>query len=292
MRQLIRKIVKFLNGLWRSDMETDAPTTEEPIDEDAAFEKDQQDQMGQMEESIDDDALTHEEEPKTEAPATEEPVDEDEPKTDPPATEEPIDELADIKAEMAALKEEMEKAKEPKTEPPTTIEPIEEESFLSEDDDIVDIVNDPEKFNKLLNKVYLKGIETGTSRAKPDQSVVDSIPRIINENILEVASLEKVSRKFYEDNEDLLEHMKDVSEVFKELATKNPETDFVTILKDVEPEVRKRLNLTKPVKEIKDKETPPRLPGKKSQQRSSPKPKTESSSMLAELDEMDKSLGL
>lgn len=300
MRQKIKKIVKFLINLWRLTMKTDAPTTEEPVDEDQLFTEEQMSQMDEMEESITDDALTHEEEPKTDAPTTKEPVEKDEhktdaPKTEPPATEEPVDELADIKAEMAELKKEIAEGKEHKTEAPTTDEPIEEEDFLGEDVDMDELTRDPAAFNKLLNKVYSKGVETGVGRTKLDQSVVDSIPRIINENILEVASLEKVSRKFYEDNEDLIEHAKDVSEIFKELASKNPKADFVSVLKDVEPEIRKRLDIKKPlkvVKDVKDDDPPPRLPRKKSQPRQSPKPKTESDSMLTEMDEMDKSLGL
>ena len=278
-------------------MKTDAPTTEEPVDEDQLFAEEQISQMNEMEETIAEDAMTHEEEPKTDAPTTKEPIEDehktDAPKTEPPATEEPVDELADIKAEMAELKKEIAEGKDTETEAPTTDEPIEEESFLGEDDDLDEITRDPEKFNKLLNKVYSKGVETGLVRTKPDQAVVDSIPRIINENVLEIASYERVSRKFYEDNEDLMDHAKDVAEVFKEISSKNPEADFVSVLKDVEPEVRKRLDLKKPVKVVKDDDDPPpRLPRKKSQPRQSPKPKTESASMLDEMDEMDKSLGL
>jgi hypothetical protein len=272
------------------------------------FEKEQMNQMSQMDEGIIMDADTLDKEEEVESPTTEQPeetseeekVEEEveEPEEEPeesPTTEEPeVDELADIKQEMAELKAELaRKAEEEaaKTEPPSTEEPIEEVDFFK-DLDFDESTTDKESFNKLLNSVLLRGVEIGHKRAKKiDEEITKSIPNLINENLLSVASLEKASERFYDDNKDLVEHANTVSEVYKELAAGRPDVEYLNILNETGTEVRKRLGLKKPVQNDEEPK-PPRLPKKKSQHRQSTQPKPKSNSVLDEIDEMDKALGL
>lgn len=272
------------------------------------FEEGQLSQMAEMEQSFEGEFDTSQEDNdnKTDPPSTDPPMDqgtsppatdppeeEDETKTEPPATEEPEeDELADIKAEMAALREELKQAREgsPKTEPPPTEAPIEEEDFLG-DSDPDDVTSDPKEFNKLLNKVYMKGVQTGQERVKTLGTITDeSVSTLIRSNVTEIAAIQKASEDFYTDNKDLIPHRAKVSEVYKDLASANPDKDHIELLELTGPAVRKKYDI-KPTKSDDKDDPPPRLPSKKRQQRQSQKQK-QSDPVLNELDEMDKALEL
>lgn len=212
-------------------------------------------------------------------------------KTDAPTTKEPEeDDIAGLRSELASLREELARSKEtPKTDAPTTEEPISEEDFLG-DTEMDSIITDKNEFNKLLNKVYLKGVATGTDRQKKITTVTDeSVGKTIRSSVMEIAALQRASENFYAANKDLANHRDKVSEVYKDLAAQNPDKDHLQILELTGPEVRKRHSI-KPVKQDDD-ETPPRLRKKGTQQRQ-PTQQKQSNPMLDELDAMDKALDL
>ena len=273
--------------------------------EEKEFQEEQIRQMSDMEESIESemdtlsddeddgdltDAPTTKEPPSTDPPKVEDGAQTDPPKTEPPATE-PPDEIASLKDDIAELKRMLAEKDAPKTEAPTTEEPIEEEDFLG-DMDVVDVTGDRAELNKLLNKVYMKGVQTGQERSKKLVNVTDeSISASIRGNIMDVAAITKASEEFYDENEDLLPHKAKVQSVYEDLASANPDKDHLEILELTGPEVRKRYDI-KPVKKdtLVDDDPPPKLPGKKSQRRATSKDKDKSNPMLDEMDEMEKAL--
>ncbi len=167
-----------------------------------------------------------------------------------------------------------------------------EESFLTDEDDIEDIIRDPEKFNSILNKVLSKGIEIGKQQIK---TLNESMPNAIEENVNQINKLHKMTEEFYSTNNDLKPFKKAVSAIFETEVAKDPSKNYKDILKAVADETRKSLNLPAPSdknpEDNKDKERgTPKLPKKGSQQRASAKSKP--SPLISELDEMDKSLDL
>ena len=179
--------------------------------------------------------------------------------------------IADLQSRLAA--------KEAKKEEPK----IEDQDFLGEVD-LDELTRDPKEFNKVLNKIYQKAVMDTRS------SVVETLPEIVKTNIAIMNELKSTSDRFYEDNKDLQPFRKVVSVVFDELASASPTKNYSDLIKEVAPEVRKRLNITKKVevKEVK-KSDPPKLPQKGSKSgKSQDSPNIEP--LQAELEEMTKTL--
>lgn len=223
--------------------------------------------------------------PGTESPSTKVPST-DAPATKAPTTEAPAEDPRDV--EMRKLREEIDelkKAKEPEpTKAPSTEAPIPEEDFLG-DVNLEDL--DKEKFNKVLNAVYMKVIEFGkTLNKNTADNLIKSIPTITQNNQELVTKLKEINEKFYKDNKDLVPWKKTVAAVFGELAAEDPEASYEKILPKVADEVRERIGLQKPTPGNDDPPPPPkRGPGGKRQTT-----KGEPSAFDKEIDEMEKAL--
>ena len=208
-----------------------------------------------------------------------------------------LDESANLRAELEVLKAENLKLKEVKPveikeEKPTEVklaEEISEQDFIG-DKDIDDLIRDPKEFNKVLNAVLMKGIEIGKDHnRRTAEGVIKSIPEITKKNVEIVINLKKLSDQFYEDNKDLAPFKKVVSLIFEEKIASNPDKTYEEVLKDVAPEVRKRLELhQKTINNQKPNDQKPTLPRVKGQQRITNQPKT--NAIESELSEMDKAL--
>jgi len=240
------------------------------------------------------------EEPPAEEPPVEEPVPPEEPPAEEPPEEEPpvetppaepseIDQLKDEIRELKALikpKEEPPVEEPPVAEEPT---PIDEQNFLG-DLDLDELTRDADQFNKLLNKVFVKGVETARAEVRSgSEGLLRSIPDIVKNNIKIATAMKKASDEFYSANSDLKPFKKVVATVFEELASENPDKSYNDLLQDVETETRKRLDLhKKAASTIKDGK-PPRPPSAKPGKRGSVT-KPDTNPLLDELSEMDKSL--
>jgi len=185
--------------------------------------------------------------------------------------------IADLRAKLA----EKEVPREPvKVEPP---KPPEEQDFLGEVD-LDELTRDPKEFNKVLNKIYQRAVVDTRS------GVMETLPEIVKTNIQIMNELKATSEKFYEDNKDLQPFKKVVAVVFDEIAAASPTKNYVDLIKEVAPEVRKRLDLKKEVKEEKkEKVDPPRLPQKGGRTGKSDKLTLEP--LQAELEEMTRVIG-
>lgn len=226
--------------------------------------------------------------PKTEAPSTSAPSTKA-PTTEAPKEEDEETELEKIKKENEELRKKVAETttfKTPKTKAPTTDAPPGEHDFVG-GSDLEELMRDPKEFNKLLNKVYAKGVMD--SRNMASEKVLRSIPDIVKTNIETVTSLKKASDKFYEDNKDLAPFKKVVASVFEEVAAENPDRKFDQLLTQVATEARKRLELSRQAVQVpKDKPKAPVLPKKKGTQARQSAP--ELKGIEAELAEMDKVL--
>lgn len=227
------------------------------------------------------------ESPGTEAPGTEAPSTEA-PTTDPPEDKDDKDKIIEDLRKQLDAKEEK---KVPKTETPTTDAPIsfEEQNFL-DGVDYEELRDDPKKFNEFLNKFREKIILE--SRKILGEGVLRSIPEIVRTNIKLSSEMQRSSEKFYTANEDLKPFKRVVAAVFEEISADNPDKTYDEILKDVGPEVRKRLNLQKQAKtKPEDDNKPPKLPKKVKGKGPKAEHKPKTTGIESEIAEMNKHIG-
>jgi hypothetical protein len=229
-------------------------------------------------------------EPKTDPPTTDAP---DEFKTDAPETKAPEtkapttdapDDRDQVIADLRAKLAEKDAPVVPKTKAPTTEAPVtfETQDFLK-DLDVENLTDNTEEFNKLLNAVYQKAVTDTRSVPGID---LQSIPDMV----MVATNLQKVTESFYAENKDLKPFKKIVATVFDDLVAKDSNKTFGEIIKDVAPEVRKRLELPDQVKKPLDKGKSPKLPRKKGKPgRSQDKPVLHP--LRTELEEMNETLG-
>lgn len=226
--------------------------------------------------------------PGTDAPATQSPATQS-PSTEAPATAPPDERdqtIADLRTKLAEKDAKKEPEKTPSTEPPLSFD---DQDFVG-DLDLDDLSRDPKEFNALLNKVYQKAFSDAYKSATT--RVTGSLPELVHSQVTLFENLRRTSEQFYEENEDLQPFKKVVKTVFEELAAENPDRSYNEIMKDVAPEVRKRLDLPAKKAETKSptKEPPPKLPTKGGKAgRTENKPSV--NPLQAELEEMNKVLG-
>ncbi len=223
------------------------------------------------------------------------------PKPEPEPTVPTQLEFDSLKGDNLTLRERIIKLEEGKVEPKIEQEPelkpdpIAEENFLG-DLDLDELTRNPTEFNKLLNSVYKKGVETNRGEILGgSEKVLRSIPDIVKTNITLVENLRKASTEFYEDNEDLKPFNKIVGAVFEEETAKDPSKTYAEVLSKVGSEVRNRLNLQRkaePEPEPKPNANPklPRSKGTKIRSIKTDQPNTDP--LLDELETMNKSLSL
>jgi len=254
----IQRDVDQMNKYFAGEPITDSPGTNVPASESPATEPSGTEAPGT-------------ESPNTTAPVTEVPLELDE-------RDKTIEEL---RAKLAE-KESKSSTRAPSTEAPLTFE---DQDFIGELD-LDDLSRDPVELNKLLNKIYQKAVSD--TRKVISERDLRTIPSTIDDRFNRLTTMRDLSNKFYTENKDLEPFKKVVATVFEELSEQNPKKRYDEIMKDVAPEVRKRLEL--PTKPQLDKGTPPRLPRTKGKSgRSTEPPKL--SPIESEIDEMNKVLG-
>ena len=238
-------------------------------------------------------AQTVTETPGTESPVTSTPATET-PGTDAPTTDAPVedsepDKISVLHNEIKELKALLDKKPdEKKVEVPEVPEPLAVEDFVA-NIDLDDLTRDPDQLNKLLNNVFAKGVEYARKEVnKTRDDILSSLPATVKQNIEIISTLKKTSDEFYENNKDLKPFKKVVSTVFDELMIDDPGKDYRTLLKEVETEVRTRLELPRKPTITKD-EKPPRLPSTKGGARA-PQSNKPNNPLIDELSEMDKAL--
>lgn len=250
--------------------------------------------------------------PEPEPEPTPEPEPEPTPEPEPAPEPKPEIDLEQLKKDNEELRKRIDDMSAPKPEPTPAPEPtpepepkplvLDEVDFVG-DIDMDEVTRDPKEFNKLLNKVYVQGVDA--TKNALGEGILRDIPNIVKNTFTTVTTLKKASDDFYDKNKDLVPFKSVVSAVFEEAFAANPGKKYDEILsgdKDkgilgVGDEVRKRLELhrnavnpnPKPDPEPPDPNNPPKLPRKKGQPRkTSQQPNVDP--LLADIDEMNKSL--
>jgi len=192
-------------------------------------------------------------------------------------------EFETLKQEFDRLKGAYEEIVNKKVTPPEVPEVIPEQDFL-DGMDLDDLVNNPKEFNKLLNKVFSKGLEFAEQKTN---EIKKKLPETIRNNVVTIESLRKASEGFYNDNKDLAPFKGAVATVFNELQQLNPTMSYDKLLNKTEVEVRNRLGIVKQKEEKKSDS--PRLPKTKSTARTIPEDKVVDP-IISDIEKMNESL--
>jgi len=232
--------------------------------------------------------------PSTDSPSTDAPST-DAPSTDAPATEAPTteapaeDESERLKRENEELRKKLEdkygaSTDAPSTQAPTTQAPPEDYVFVKNEDELENLLRNPEDFNKLLNSVYRRGAEDIIRQSS--ESTLRGIPSVVRHNVDLALKMKAINDKFYSDNEDLKPFKKIVASHFEAAVSEHPDWKVDDLLGETEKRTRSTLELHKKATEPPKKNPPKLPPGSKGSKQQTTKPKT--SSLQAEIDEMNR----
>ena len=191
----------------------------------------------------------------------EQPVD-DEPIDDSSVDDEPVDEITSLREQNEALLAHVEslssqviggvmqpqsvQAAEPKeTQPaqtPAPQTPVEVMNFL-ENTSIDDLLEDPTKFNAVLNQVSQQAESRAEKRAV--QQVLRSVPELVMGYITRHSAMNRMVDDFYMENSDLANVKQTVAAVANDIHAKNPQLGVEEVFKQSADHTRKLLGLKK-----------------------------------------------
>ena len=191
----------------------------------------------------------------------EQPVD-DEPIDDSSVDDEPVDEITSLREQNEALLAHVEslssqviggvmqpqsvQAAEPKeTQPaqtPAPQTPTEVMDFL-ENTSIDDLLEDPTKFNAVLNQVSQQAESRAEKRAV--QQVLRSVPELVMGYITRHSAMNRMVDDFYMENSDLANVKQTVAAVANDIHAKNPQLGVEEVFKQSAEHTRKLLGLKK-----------------------------------------------
>ena len=191
----------------------------------------------------------------------EQPVD-DEPIDDSSMDDEPVDEITSLREQNEALLAHVEslssqviggvmqpqsvQAAEPKeTQPaqtPAPQTPAEVMNFL-ENTSIDDLLEDPTKFNAVLNQVSQQAESRAEKRAV--QQVLRSVPELVMGYITRHSAMNRMVDDFYMENSDLANVKQTVAAVANDIHAKNPQLGVEEVFKQSADHTRKLLGLKK-----------------------------------------------
>ncbi len=147
---------------------------------------------------------------------------------------------------------------EPSPTPAPTPSPasvkVEEVDFLSgtTPDDVID---DPKKFNDLLNTVYQKA----RSDAKEDaaRAILSALPGLVSNEVVATSNTNAIVADFYAHNEDLVAVKRTVMAVAAQVHAEKPELGHKEVLTEAANRTRTLLGIKKPMTKSNDKFSDP-----------------------------------
>ena len=273
----IKSDVQEMNDAFESVIKEVEPTKEE---EEVSETESESEEITAEEEGVESNEVDEEEVIEEEETTSEDKVDEKE------ETKEE-DEKDKIIAELRKKLEEKESVEEEEVKEEVVEEPkFESQDFLDEDEDLEDLIRDPDKLNKVFNNIYQRAVTD--TRKVLGEGILRSIPDIVRSSVDMMDRLKQMNTKFYTDNKDLEPFKKVVAAVFEEVATEHPGKDMMDILPMVADRSREKLELHKSATKTETRKSP-RLPSRK-RRTGIVEDKPNTNPLLNELEEMNKTL--
>ena len=147
--------------------------------------------------------------------------------------------------------------------------------FLTENDDIDDILSERDKLEGLLQRVYERAREDALPQEYKD------LPSFLGEQVQRQMVLREGVREFFSANSDLLAVRKTVGALTNEVVAEHPEWNLSQVLTEAETRTRTLLGIKKPV--VRTDGRNPALGGKGSSRKKTGDTRT---SMQKELDDL------
>ena len=147
--------------------------------------------------------------------------------------------------------------------------------FLTDEDDIDDILSERDKLEGLLQRVYERAREDALPQEYKD------LPSFLGEQVQRQMVLREGIREFFSANSDLLAVRKTVGALTNEVVAEHPEWNLSQVLTEAETRTRTLLGIKKPV--VKTDGRNPALGGKGSSRKKTGDTRT---SMQKELDDL------
>lgn len=123
-------------------------------------------------------------------------------------------------------------------------------TFIGENDNLDDILEDPDAFNKILNKVAEVVLNNAINPLQ--QRVLQNVPVVVNEYSKRRQAVQGLVNEFYKNNDDLLPYKKAVAVAANTVHSENPDWDHEKVFNEAAERTRKSLGLKKQVKTGKD----------------------------------------
>uniref|UniRef100_A0A6M3K7Q6 Uncharacterized protein n=1 Tax=viral metagenome TaxID=1070528 RepID=A0A6M3K7Q6_9ZZZZ len=179
-----------------------------------------------------------------------EPIVEPEPIIEPKSEDEPEDEVASLKNQNELLLRRLDalegKSKDVVKEPDDPGEKPDEKkpiSFLTDDDDIDEILSKKEKLNEFALRIYQKAIDDASSSTR--ESVFRSIPQVVVQQVQQQMVLREGINEFFKENKDLIPARKTVGAFANEVVAEHPEWTLKEVFVEAEKKTREALGIKK-----------------------------------------------
>ena len=111
---------------------------------------------------------------------------------------------------------------------------------------IDDVIDDKNKFNDLLNKVFITGVMANQEIMKGN--IIPEIPRLISKHVEDKAAVDDFLNKFYSANEELKNVKMTVSHVVKQVHAEKPDLKPAEVFNEAAERTRKMLGIRKVTK--------------------------------------------
>jgi len=118
-----------------------------------------------------------------------------------------------------------------------------------------ELLENPAKFNEVLNKVSAQAVERGEKQTV--EKILRSIPQIVATQVSNRIAITRMVDKFYDDNKDLSHVKKTVGAVANEVHAENSDWAVEKVFKEAAVRTRKLLGLEEAALKKKDKEPNP-----------------------------------
>lgn len=165
--------------------------------------------------------------------------------------------MAELQEQNAALLKRLEAVEGVKPtvvvkEDPKDQKKTDEVSFLSEEDDLDELLGSREKLNAFAAKIYNMALEA--SGAMVTNAMHTQVPQTVLENVRNQLTLHEGVKEFYRENEDLLAVRKTVGAITDDVVAEHKDWTLRQVLEEAGKRTRETLGIKKRVKRAVDQD--------------------------------------
>jgi uncharacterized phage infection (PIP) family protein YhgE len=119
---------------------------------------------------------------------------------------------------------------------------IQEHSYLSDTDDVDEVLSTRDGLNKLLNQVHQRAMQQASHVAA--ERILRSLPETVSQYVTQHMRMAEAVKTFYDTNPDLTQVKRTVAQVANEVAAEKPEFTHEQVFAETATRVRRMLQIT------------------------------------------------